>query len=90
MCRKSAQVIGLKKGWFFTSDAPARDPNRLASSLINSFRINDLQRLEEDQHDLKCLEWSQLTSILVWHQHGLGMGLHLARCWRMSRSGSYP
>lgn len=45
MCRKSAHVIGLKKGWFFTSDAPALEPNRRISSLIRSFRITDLQRL---------------------------------------------
>lgn len=37
--------MGRKKGWFFTSDAPAREPNRLASSLIKSLRINDLHKL---------------------------------------------
>ena len=45
MCRRSAQVIGLKKGWFLTSEAPAREPSRRISSLIRSLRITDLQRL---------------------------------------------
>ena len=45
MCLRRAHVIGRKKGWFFTSDAPAREPSRLASSLMRSFRMTDLQRL---------------------------------------------
>ena len=37
--------MGLKNWWFFTSDAPARDPSLRISSLMSNFRITDLQRL---------------------------------------------
>jgi hypothetical protein len=49
MCRRRAHVIGLKKGWFLTSEAPAREPNLLTSSLMRSLRITDLQRLDSSQ-----------------------------------------
>ena len=37
--------MGLKKGWFFTSDAPALLPSLRISSLMSSFRITDLHKL---------------------------------------------
>ena len=46
MWRRRAHWVARKKGWVFTSEAPARDPRRRISSLIRSFRISDLQRLE--------------------------------------------
>lgn len=39
--------MARKKGWVFTSEAPAREPIRRSSSLISSLRIRDLQRLHE-------------------------------------------
>lgn len=46
MCRSSAQDVVRKKGWVFTSEAPAREPRRRSSSLIRSLRMSDLQRLQ--------------------------------------------
>jgi hypothetical protein len=43
--RRRAQEVLRKKGWFFTSEAPARDPRRRSSSLMRSLRMRDLQRL---------------------------------------------
>lgn len=45
MCRISAHWVVRKKGWPFTSDAPARAPSRRFSSFMRSFRMSDLQRL---------------------------------------------
>ncbi len=46
MCRRRAHCVERKKGWVFTSDAPAREPMRRSSSLIRSLRMRDLQRLK--------------------------------------------
>ena len=43
--RSSAQEVLRKKGWAFTSEAPAREPRRRSSSFIRSLRMRDLQRL---------------------------------------------
>ena len=45
MCRSRAHDVVLKKGAVLMSEAPARDPSRLVSSLINSLRMMALQRL---------------------------------------------
>jgi len=37
--------VARKKGCVFTSEAPAREPRRRASSLRRSLRMMDLQRL---------------------------------------------
>lgn len=42
-CRNKAKLTDLKNGWALISDAPALDPNRLASSLCNNLRISPLQ-----------------------------------------------
>ena len=47
MWRRRAHWVARKNGWVLTSEAPAREPRRRISSLIRSFRISDLQRLEE-------------------------------------------
>ena len=49
--------MGRKKGWFLTSDAPAREPSRLTSSLISSFRMSDLHRLRWNQPRLPKHEY---------------------------------
>lgn len=46
ICRRRAHWVVRKKGWVFTSEAPAREPIRRSSSLISSLRIRDLQRLQ--------------------------------------------
>jgi len=48
MWRIKAHCVVRKKGCPFTSEAPARAPRRRFSSLIRSFRIRDLQRLEKE------------------------------------------
>ena len=45
MCLSRAHCVERKKGCVFTSEAPARDPKRRASSLMRSLRMMDLQRL---------------------------------------------
>lgn len=50
MCRRRAHCVDRKNGWVLTSEAPAREPMRRSSSLMRSFRIRDLQRL---QHRIK-------------------------------------
>lgn len=44
--RISAHCVDRKKGCVLTSDAPARAPRRLVSSLINSLRIKDLHSVD--------------------------------------------
>lgn len=60
MCLSRAQVMGLKNGWLFTSDAPAREPKRRTSSLISSFLITDLHKL---------FQISTIQGDLLWHTH---------------------
>ena len=47
MCRRRAHWVVRKKGWVFTSEAPAREPMRRSSSFMRSLRMRDLQRLVE-------------------------------------------
>lgn len=46
-CRSRAKLIDLKKGCAFMSDAPARHPSLLFSSLCNNFRIKLLPELDK-------------------------------------------
>lgn len=45
MWRSNAHDVVLKKGCAFTSEAPAREPRRLVSSFMSSFRMSDLHKL---------------------------------------------
>lgn len=89
--RRRAHEVLRKKGWPFTSEAPARDPNRRDSSLMSSFRINDLQRLNTlvskppRPNRLGRPTWKYLGHLSL-----LETALHRARYWQTSHSGSYP
>lgn len=47
MCRNNAHDVVLKNACDLTSDAPALDPSRLVSSLVNNLRMSILQELLE-------------------------------------------
>ena len=56
MCRSRAHCVVLKKGAVLMSEAPARDPSRRVSSLINSLRMMALQRLRSLAHVTRHLK----------------------------------
>ena len=92
MWRRRAHWVARKKGWVFTSDAPARDPIRRSSSLMRSLRISDLQRLEEAKSlayvDVGLQEG--LTLISVEHQNVQGMERRRGGYSQTWHSGSCP
>lgn len=76
MWRKRAHWVERKKGCVFTSEAPAREPIRRSSSLIRSFRMRDLQRLEKDK-----LVLTVINPLEVFSRHVLGY------LWRSRKFG---
>lgn len=80
--------MGLKKGWFFTSLAPAREPRRRTSSLIRSLRMTDLHRLQVLDFVMDGV--MGLTLRLVSLLRVLGMALRHGGCLRMLRCGFCP
>ncbi len=87
MCRRRAHCVDRKNGWVLTSEAPAREPMRRSSSLMRSFRIRDLQRLQRHiESDFgkgtKLWRVGKRTSISVGHQNVRGRVRRRGECWR--------
>jgi hypothetical protein len=83
MCRMRAHCVVRKKGWPFTSEAPARAPSRRFSSLIKSFRMRDLHRLFNVSR--LALKKTQVVLTLIFEEirSALGMAHHLSGCSQM-------
>lgn len=65
MWRSKANLIDLKNGCDFTSEAPALEPNRFASRLISSCRISDLHWFETACGSFWSFEGGKLISVLI-------------------------